>query len=83
MAHPGTAVYIGHRNREGSAVLVNRVHYELLLEKAKIVDHPPGEPFRLAGSILPMMPADVQESRMAERRKRQAELAAAKLASLG
>jgi prevent-host-death family protein len=82
MGSPGAAVFIGRRNRRGSAVLIDAQHYELLLEKAKIVDNPPGEPFRLAGSIIPLISADEQEARMAERRKRQAELAAAKLADL-
>jgi prevent-host-death family protein len=82
MNRPGVAVFIGRRDRKGSAVLIDALHYELLLEKAKIADNPPGEPFRLAGSIIPLISADEQEARMAERRKRQAELAAAKLADL-
>jgi len=82
MRKPGTTVYIGHRDRPGSAVLVDGVHYELLQQRAKFADSPPGEPFRLAGSIIPLVSADEQEARMAARRKRQAELAAAKLADL-
>ena len=80
--HPGCAVVIGHRNRKESAVLVDAKHYELLLAKADIVDHPPGEPFRLAGSMKLLVPADELEASIAEERRRQAELAAAKFSDL-
>lgn len=82
MSRPGTAVHIGHRDREGSAVLVDGVHYELLRQRAKFAGAPCGEPFQLAGSIIPLTSAEEQEARMAARRQRQAELAVRKLAEL-
>lgn len=82
MDKPGTAVFIGHRDRAGSAVLIDGVHYQLLVEKAKIVDSPPGEPFRLAGSIKILVSDEELEQGIAEERRRQAELAAAKFNDL-
>lgn len=82
MDQPGTAVFIGHRDRTGSAVLVDGVHYRLLLEKAKIADSPPGEPFRLAGSIKILVSDEELEQGIAMERQRQAELAAAKFDDL-
>lgn len=80
--HPGSAVVIGHRNRKESAVLVDAGHYQLLLAKAEIVDNPPGEPFRLAGSMRLLVSADELEAGIAAERQRQAELAAAKFGDL-
>jgi prevent-host-death family protein len=82
MAQPGTAVYIGHRTRKGAAVLVDSAHYQLLLEKARIVDHPPGEPFRLAGSLEILVSDEELEEGIAADRRKQAALAAAKFADL-
>jgi hypothetical protein len=80
--HPGNAVRIGHRHRKASAVLIDAGHYELLLAKAEIVDHPVGEPFRLAGSMKLLVSPDELEAGIATERRRQAELAAAKFADL-
>jgi prevent-host-death family protein len=82
MAQPGTTVVIGHRDRQRSAVLVDAAHYQLLLEKAKIVDSPPGEPFRLAGSIEILVSDNELEAGIAAERRKQAELAAAKFSDL-
>lgn len=82
MEEPGSTVVIGHRDRKGSAVLVDARHYELLLAKAEIVDNPPGEPFRLAGSMKLLVPADELEASISAERGRQAELAAAKFGDL-
>jgi|SRR5688500_3402988 len=79
---PGTAVLIGHRDRKGSAVLVDASHYQLLLAKAEIIDNPPGEPFRLAGSMKLLVTADELEASIAAERQRQAELSAAKFSDL-
>lgn len=82
MDQPGTAVFIGHRDREGSAVLVDGAHYKVLLEKAKIADSPPEKPFRLAGSMRLLVSADELEASIAAERQRQAELAVAKFSDL-
>lgn len=42
------------------------------------IDHPPGEPFRLAGSIEILVSDEALEQGMAAERRRQTELAAAK-----
>lgn len=80
--HPGTAIFIAHRDRKSAAVLVDAAHYEILMRKADLVDHPPGEPFKIAGSLKILVSDDELESRIAARRKRQAELAAAKRSEL-
>lgn len=82
MDAPGSTVVIGHRDRKGSAVLVDACHYQLLLAKAEIADNPPGEPFRLAGSMKLLVPPDELEGGIAAERRRQADLAAAKFADL-
>ena len=81
-SHPGTAIFIAHRDRKSAAVLVDAAHYEVLMHKADLVDHPPGEPFKIAGSLKILVSDDELESRIAARRQRQAELAAAKRAEL-
>lgn len=63
-------------------MLVDATHYELLLHKADLVDHPPGEPFRAAGSIRLLVTPEELEAGIASERRRQAELAAAKFKDL-
>jgi prevent-host-death family protein len=82
MAQPGTAVHIGHRGRKGSVVLVDALHYQLLVEKAKVADHTWGNPFRLAGSIEILVSDEELEAGIAAERQRQADLAAAKFNNL-
>lgn len=78
--NPGETVIIDLHEERGTAVLVDAVHYELMTLRAKLVED--REPIRLAGSINPLVSADEQEARIAVRRKRQTELAAAKLKDL-
>lgn len=80
--HPGRAIYIARRDRKNAAVLVDAAHYEILMRKADLVDHPPGEPFQVVGSLKILVSDDELEARMAARRRRQTELAAAKRAEL-
>ncbi|HEX6373601.1 MAG TPA: type II toxin-antitoxin system Phd/YefM family antitoxin [Longimicrobium sp.] len=80
--HPGRAIYIARRDHKDAAVLVDAAHYEVLMRKAELVDHPPGEPFRLAGSMRLLVSPDELEAGIAAERRRQAELAAAKFNNL-
>jgi prevent-host-death family protein len=80
--HPGRAIYIARRDRKDAAVLVDAAHYELLMHKADLVDHPPGEPFQVVGSLKVLVPDDELEAGIAAERWRQARLAAAKFDDL-
>lgn len=80
--HPGRAIYISRRDRKDAAVLVDAAHYELLMHKADLVDHPHGEPFQIVGSLKVLVSDDELEAGIAADRRRQAELAAAKFNDL-
>lgn len=80
--HPGRAIYIARRDRKDAAVLVDAAHYELLLHKADLVDHPHGEPFQIVGSLQVLVSDEELEAGIATERRRQAELAAAKFKDL-
>lgn len=82
MEQPGTAVHIGHRGRKGSVVLVDALHYQLLVEKAKMTDQTWGNHFRLAGSMEILVSDEELEQGIASERRKQAELAAAKFDDL-
>lgn len=80
--HPGRAIYIARRDRKDAAVLVDAAHYEILMRKAELVDHPPGEPFQIVGSLKVLVSDDELVAGIAAERRRQAEMAAAKFADL-
>lgn len=82
MEQPGTAVHIGHRGRKGSVVLVDALHYQLLVEKARVAEQTWGNHFRLEGSIEILVSDEDLEAGIAADRRTQAELAAAKFADL-
>lgn len=82
MEQPGTAVHIGHRGRKGSVVLVDALHYQLLVERVKVAEQTWGNHFRLAGSMEILVPDEDLEAGIAADRRAQAELAAAKFSDL-
>jgi prevent-host-death family protein len=82
MEQPGTAVHIGHRGRKGSVVLVDALHYQLLVERAKVAEQTWGNHFRLAGSIEILVSDEDLEAGIAADRHAQAELSAAKFSDL-
>jgi prevent-host-death family protein len=82
MEQPGTAVHIGHRGRKGSVVLVDALHYQLLVERARVAEQTWGNHFRLAGSMEVLVSDEELEAGIAEDRRAQAELAAAKFNDL-
>lgn len=82
MEQPGTAVHIGHRGRKGSVVLVDALHYQLLVERAKVAEQTWGNHFRLAGSIEILVSDEELEAGIAADRRAQADRAAAKFSDL-
>ncbi len=80
-AQPGCSVLIGHHDPERAAVLVDALHYEMLLAKAAVADHQSGQAFRLAGSI-PVEQGKDPVAWIEAQRTRQSELAAEKRAKL-
>lgn len=82
MEQPGTAVHIGHRGRKGSVVLVDALHYQLLVERAKVAEQTWGNHFRLAGSMEILVSDEDLEAGIAADRRAQAGLAAAKFSNL-
>ena len=79
---PGTTVVIDDDGASGSAVLVDAVHYQLLMEKAKLSDGTAGKPFSIVGSIEILVSDEELEQGIAARRREQAQLAAAKFADI-
>lgn len=80
--HPGRAIYIARRDHKDAAVLVDAAHYEVLMRKAELVDHPHGEPFQVVGSLRVLVSDEELQAGIAEERRRQAELAALKFRDL-
>jgi prevent-host-death family protein len=80
--HPGRAIYIARRDRKDAAVLVDAAHYEILMRKADLVDHPHGQPFEIVGSLKVLVSDDELEAGIAAERRRQAEVAATKFDDL-
>jgi hypothetical protein len=79
---PGITVRIDTDGARGSAVLVDAVHYQRLVEKAKNADVSPEKPFSIVGSIEILVSDEELEQGIAARRREQAALAAAKFGDL-
>lgn len=79
---PGKAVVVGYSASARPAVIVDAGHYRLALAKAESLDRLNGRRVPHGGLAVPLVSDEELEARLADRRREQARLAAAKLANL-
>lgn len=79
---PGKAVLLSDSPSHRPAVIVDAEHYLLAVAKAESLDRLNGRAVPHGGLAVPLVDDDELEARLAERRREQARLAAAKLANL-